>query len=60
MARKTYTSTDVKRKYNERVYSQINVQIPEELAKRFREKCDKANIPQRQILIDAITRFVDE
>ena len=60
LARKTYTSTEVKRRYNERVYTQVGTQIPKELATKFKEKCVEKDIPQRQVLIDAIERFVED
>ena len=59
MARKTHTSTDVKRKYNERVYAQVATQIPKELAVKFKEKCIALGIPQRQVIMDAIKNFVE-
>ena len=60
MARKTFTSTDVKRRYNEKVYKQINTQIPVELADKFKEKCEAMGIPQRQVLLEMITAFIEE
>lgn len=57
---KTYTSTDVKRRYNERVYKQINTQIPIDLADKFKEKCEALGIPQRQALLEMITAFIEE
>ena len=60
MARKTFTSTDVKRRYNEKVYKQINTQIPVELADKFKEKCEAMGIPQRQVFLEMITAFIEE
>ena len=60
MARKTFTSTEVKRRYNEKVYKQINTQLPIELADKFKEKCEAMGIPQRQVLLEMITAFVEE
>lgn len=60
MARKTHTSTEVKRRYNERVYTQIATRVPNELAVKFKERCIERGIPQRQVLIDAIEKFVEE
>ena len=57
---KTHTSTAVKRKYNKKVYTQISLQIPKEAAKQFREKCKAENVSQRQVLIKAIDKFLDE
>lgn len=60
MARKTFTSTDVKRRYNEKVYRQINTQLPIEVAEKFKEKCEALGIPQRQVLLEMITEFIEE
>ena len=60
MARKTFTSTDVKRRYNEKVYKQLNTQIPIEMAEQFKEKCDAMGVPQRQVLIEMIEAFLAE
>lgn len=60
MARKTTTSTEVKRRYNEKVYAQIAIQAPKDLAIKFKEKCKRENIPQRQVIIEAIENFLRE
>ena len=60
MARKTFTSTEVKRRYNERVYRQINTQLPIEVAEKFKEKCEALGMPQRQVLLEMITEFIEE
>ena len=57
---KTHTSTAVKRRYNKKVYAQISLQIPKEAAKQFRGKCKAENVRQRQVLIKAIDKFLDE
>ena len=33
--RKTHTSTDVKRRYNEKVYDRISLSVPKEMAAAF-------------------------
>lgn len=57
---KTHTSTAVKRRYNEKVYTQIALQIPKELAQKFTEKCAEECVSKRSVLIEAIERFIDE
>lgn len=37
--RKTVTSTEVKRRYNQKVYSQISFSAPKELVEEFRGIC---------------------
>lgn len=58
--RKTYTSTDVKRRYNEKVYTQISFSVPKEMAAAFKEKCKSDGISQAQILKKAINDFLDQ
>lgn len=56
--RKTHTSTEVKERYNSKVYTQIATRVPKELAKIFKEKCEERNISQRQVIIGAMEEFV--
>ena len=58
--RKTRTSTEVKRRYNEKVYSQISVSVPKETAAAFKEKCAAEGIPQAQVIKKAIAEFLGE
>lgn len=55
---KTTTSTDVKRRYNERVYTRIYLQVPKETGDAFKLKCEQTGTAQRQVLIDAIENFL--
>ena len=56
--RKTKTSTAVKQRYNEKVYDNISVRIPKELAAAFKEKCVAENVSQAQIIKKAIESFL--
>ena len=56
--KKTHTSTKVKNRYNKKTYEQINIRIPKETANTFKEKCKKKQIPQAQILKEAIENFI--
>ena len=58
--RKTTTSTEVKRRYNEANYARIYLQVPKDIGDKFKAKCQADGIPQRQILLDAIEKFLDE
>ena len=60
MARKTTTSTDVKRRYNEKVYKHFSFQLPIELVDKYKAKCEAMGVPQRQVLLELITSFVEE
>ena len=57
--RKTKTSSEVKNRYNKKVYDSIIVRVPKELAQAFKEKCAAEGIPQAQIIKEAITRFLE-
>ena len=56
--RKTKTSSEVKNRYNKKVYDSIIVRIPKEMAQAFKEKCAAEGIPQAQIIKEAILRFL--
>lgn len=58
--RKTRTSTDVKRRYNEKVYDHISLSVPKEMAAAFKAKCAAEGIPQAQVLKRAIEAFLAE
>lgn len=58
--RKTKTSTAVKRRYNEKTYDNIAVRVPKETAEAFKKKCVEENIPQAQIIKQAIQAFLDK
>lgn len=48
--RKTTTSSAVKRRYNEKTYTQIVASVPKETAAAFKAKCAAEGIPQAQII----------
>ena len=58
--RKTHTSTEVKRRYNEKTYTVISASIPKETAAAFKDKCAAEGIPQAQIIKRAIEQFLTE
>ena len=58
--RKSRTSTEVKTRYNSRVYDVISVRVPKEMAAAFKQKCSEANISQAQIIKTAISNFLSE
>ena len=57
---KTHTSTAVKRRYNEKVYHRITIEVPKELAAEFKETCAKSGVSQRQVVIRAMADFVEK
>lgn len=58
--RKTRTSTEVKTRYNNKVYDVISIRIPKEMAAAFKAKCADKGIPQAQVIKKAIETFLNE
>lgn len=58
IARKTTTSTEVKRRYNERVYSRVYLQLPKEIVEAFKEKCKRLGVSQASVMLEAIENFL--
>ena len=58
--RKTKTSTEVKARYNKKVYTQIVASVPKEMAAACKEKCAAEGISQAQIIKRAIEEFLAE
>lgn len=55
--RKTVTSTEVKHRYNQKVYSQISFSAPKELVEEFRGICRKIGISQASVFKKVYRRF---
>ena len=58
--RKTHTSKEVKRRYNEKAYTLISASVPKETAAAFKAKCAAEGIPQAQIIKKAIEDFLSQ
>ena len=58
--RKTRTSTEVKRRYNEKTYTLISASVPKETAAAFKAKCAAEGIPQAQIIKKEIEDFLSQ
>ena len=58
--RRTHTSSEVKRRYNNKVYSAVTAQLPKELVARFKAKCAAEGISQAQVVRKAIEAFLNE
>lgn len=57
MAR-TKTSTEVKRRYNDKVYSAVRAELPKDTVAAFKEKCKKTGISQASVILEAIEDFL--
>ena len=58
--KKTFTSTEVKRRYNEKVYSQISFSAPKDLVEEFRELCKGMEISQASVFKRFIGEFIEK
>ena len=58
--RGNHTSTEVKRRYNEKAYDVISVRVHKDTAAAFKAKCAAEGIPQAQIIKKAIEQFLNE
>ncbi len=57
---KTKTSSAVKRRYNNKVYSQIKFELKKDLVAEFKEKCAAEGISQASVIREAIEKFLSE
>ncbi len=58
--RKTHTSTQVKQKYNQKVYKVISFSAPKELAAEFKNVCAENGLYQAQIFKEAMRQTVEK
>ena len=49
-ARRTTTSTEVKRRYNEKVFGRIYLQLPKETVEAFKTKCNESGVSQLSLI----------
>ena len=57
-ARKTTTSTEVKRRYNDRVYCKVQAELPRDTVTAFKSKCKSKGVSQASVLLEAIENFL--
>ncbi len=58
--RKTHTSSEVKRRYNAKTYTRIALDVRNEIATAYKEKCSKLGISYSAPLHKAIEEFLAE
>ena len=58
--RKTFTSTEVKARYNKKVYDSIAIRVPKDMAKAFKEKCLAEEVSQAKVIKNAIEDFIND
>lgn len=59
-SRKTTTSTEVKRRWNEANYSRLTIYLPKAQAEEYKAKCERLGISQSDIPKEAINQFLRE
>lgn len=55
-----YTSTEVKRRYNDSVYKAVGFVVPIKLRDDFKQRCQDYEISMRQVIMDIIKEYLDE
>ena len=56
----SYTSSEVKQRYNERVYKGVTFQVPKDKKKTIADKCEECNVSYRSVFIGIIEEFLGE
>lgn len=56
--RKTKTSTAVKRRYNNKMYSQIKFELPKELVAQFKDSCKANGVSQASVIKKAMEDYI--
>jgi len=56
--RKTHTSSQVKERYNNRVYGRILVRLPKDLVEEFKSTCVERNVSQASVVREAVEKFL--
>ena len=61
MAReKHFTNTEIKRRYNNKVYARVHVELQKELVAEFKAKCTETGISQASVFREAMEKFIAE
>lgn len=58
--KKTSTSTEAKRRYNNKVYSKVQAELPKETVAAFRAKCSEVGVSQASVILEAIETFLKD
>ena len=56
----SYTSSEVKQRYNERAYKGVTFQVPKDIGNAFADKCEECNVSYRSVFIGIIEEFLGE
>lgn len=56
--RKSHTSSEVKARYNAKVYSNLSLKLHKELVANFKEKCSEEGVSQASVIKKAIEEYL--
>ena len=54
------TRTDITRRYNEKTYKRIFVQLPIDMVDKFKDKCERLGVSQASVIREAVEKFLEE
>ena len=54
------TSSAVKNRWNAEHYTRLTVSVPKEDGEKFKEKCQRENVTQAEILKEAVYKFLED
>ena len=57
---KTKTSTEVKRRYNNKVYAPVHAELPKDLVNAFKAKCAELGVSQASVIKKMLEAFIAE
>lgn len=60
MAKNSKAKIEANRRYSEQNYVQVQAKLPKDIGYRFRDVCKEKRVSQRQVLLDAVTKFLEE
>lgn len=54
------TQTNIHRRYNEKTYKRIYIQLPIDTVDKFKAKCERLGVSQRSVILEAVEAFISE
>ena len=54
------TRTQIQRRYNEKTYKRIYIQLPIDTVDKFKAKCERFGISQRSVILEAVEEFLND
>lgn len=54
------TQTNIHRRYNEKTYKRIYIQLPIDTVDKFKAKCERLGVSQRSVILEAVEEFLND